>query len=171
MCSKEIIWLWILRHDKMESNFHRPYSNSRKRIIIQMLTNNAKEVQEKNPRIRKVKEGVGGTEALKFLAFLAFGAFLFISFHHACLKHTHNFCIVLVFVFDSWESTLVVSGKRIILPDLRESMPDHFPRDHKLRWWIIPRLIYPRHKHTYNHWQTGKPWKMVQFETKWIAVQ
>ena len=48
-----------------------------------MLTNNAKEVQEKNPRIRKVKEGVGGTEALKFLAFLAFGAFLFISFHHA----------------------------------------------------------------------------------------
>ena len=114
---------------------------------------------------KKGKGGVGGTEALKFLAFLAFGAFLFISFHHACLKHTHDFCIVLVFVFDSWESTLVVSGKRIILPDLRESMPDHFPRDHKLRWWIIPRLIYPRHKHTYNHWQTGKPWKIVQFET------
>ena len=57
--------------------------------------------------------------------------------------------VYLVGISSGAESTLVVSRfERIILPDLRERLPYHFPREPKLRWWIIPPLIYQRHKHT-----------------------
>ena len=57
-----------------------------------------------------------------------------------------DFTYILLIIRAKWrESTLVVSCRRIILPDLRESTRHIISLETPSPWWIIPPLIFLTH--------------------------